>query len=128
MPTYAQLRPDGEDWFIETSATTGLQAPLRSINKPALVSAAFSLGPPLCRGSEEGFAWVNFCRWTANEQYGMEEHTDDTLQLAFTRFGVAILKNWKEIFIIGSRLEGNALCLFAPMRHGRSLSVMRATL
>ncbi len=106
MPVYAQIRPDGEHWFIETSATTGLQAPLRSINKEQLVSAAFSLGRALCRGSGEGFSWVDFCRWTPNEQYGMEKHTDDTLQLAFTRFGVAVLKNWEEIFVPGSRLEG----------------------
>jgi len=36
----------------------------------------------------------------------MEKHADDTLQLAFTRFGVAVLRNWEEIFIPGSHLEG----------------------
>ena len=92
MPVYAQVRPDSEDWFIETSATVGSQAPLRSVNKEQLVSAAFSLGHALCHGSNNGFSWVDFCRWTPDERHGMKMHTEESLQLAFSNFGVAVLK------------------------------------
>jgi hypothetical protein len=98
MPVYAKVRPDREDWHIETSITIGQQAPLKSLNKEALVSAAFAIGPVLCEASKDGFPWVSFCRWTPNAEYGMEEHVDETYQLAFTQFGVAVLQNWQEIF------------------------------
>ena len=41
MPVYAGVSPDGEDWYIETSSTIGLQAPMKSVNKERLVAAAF---------------------------------------------------------------------------------------
>lgn len=99
MPVYARVSPDGEDWYIESSSTIGLLAPLKSVNKERLASAAFSLGRTLSQGSKDGYAWVSFCRWTPNEEYGMEEHVDETYQLAFTRFGVLVLRNWQEAFI-----------------------------
>lgn len=98
MPAYARVIPDQEDWHIETSETAGLQAPLRSINKDRLVAAAFSLGKALGANSVTGYCWVNFCRWTRNDQHGMEEHVDETFQLAFSRFGVAVMRDWEQIF------------------------------
>jgi hypothetical protein len=99
VAVYAKVSPDGEDWYIETSRTVGLQAPLRSANKERLVSAAFSLGRALSDRSEDGYAWISFCRWTPDEKYGMQKHVDETYQLAFTRFGAVVLKNWQEIYI-----------------------------
>jgi hypothetical protein len=29
----------------------------------------------------------------------MEEHVDNTFQLAFSRFGVAVIRDWKDIFV-----------------------------
>jgi hypothetical protein len=99
MPVYAGVSPDGEDWYIETSSTIGLQAPMKSVNKERLVAAAFFLGRALCEGSKDGFAWISFCRWTPDQQYGMEQHVNETYQLAFTPFGTVVLKNWQQIYI-----------------------------
>jgi len=107
VPVYATVIPDKEDWFIETSVTVGLQAPLRSINKERLVSAGFSLGKALGKSPEDGYAWVSFCRWTPNERYGMEQHVDDEYQLVFTRFGVAVVKNWDDIFVPSSQQQAD---------------------
>lgn len=57
----------------------------------------------------------------------MEEHVDETYQLAFTRFGAVVVKNWKEIFTpkIDAQRERPVLiydydaycCLFCDASH-----------
>jgi hypothetical protein len=99
VPVLANVVPDEGNWYFETSATAGEQAPLKSVNKDRLVSAAFRLGTALCAGAEDRYAWISLCQWVPNDEYGMEKLIHNTFQLAFTRFGVAVLRNWEEIFI-----------------------------
>ena len=96
MPVFAQVENEENDWFFETSATKGLTCPLKSINKNATVSSAFSLGKDLV--NSYGYSWVNFCKWTPDSKYGMEQHIDETYQLYFTKYGVVVGRNWSSIF------------------------------
>lgn len=99
MPQYARVQASDDDWYFETSATPGLQAPLKSINREATVMCAMRIGESLIYDAQRGYAWIDFSRWTRNVQYGMEVHEDSTFQLYFTKYGSTVTYNWDTMLV-----------------------------